>query len=148
MCRRTLIVYSIAKFHSTRSQSVCLEGKVSTSVLLVLGVFQESVLGPLLFILDTCELFHIVGNYIEGYAGDTTIYVVSSRPLLRTEVIESMNQNLAAINSRCLKWHLRLTSKKTKSMVVSRSQTIAIGYVISLLVVLNLRKYRVCVFLE
>ena len=34
-------------------------------------------------------------------------------------MIESLNQNLAAINSWCLKWHTRLSPKKTKFMVDS-----------------------------
>ena len=42
--------------------------------------------------------------------------------------MESLNQDLTAINSLCLKWHMRLNSKKTKSMVVSRSRNIASGY--------------------
>ena len=40
--------------------------------------------------------------------------------------MESLNQDLAE-NNWCLKWHMRLIPKKTKSMVVSRSRTIAPG---------------------
>ena len=50
--------------------------KVSESVDVVSGVTQGSVLGSLLFILYTSELFHIVGNHIVGYADDTTVYSV------------------------------------------------------------------------
>ena len=53
-----------------------LYGKVSASVNLVSRVPQGSVLGSLFFILYTYELFHIVGDYIEGYANDSTIYTV------------------------------------------------------------------------
>ena len=42
--------------------------------------------------------------------------------------MESLNKDLAVINSWCLKWHMRLNIKKTKSVVVSRSRTIAPGY--------------------
>ena len=63
---------------------------------------QGSTSGPLLFILYTSKLFHIVGNYIVGYADDTTIYVVIPRPLARPQVMKLLNQNLAAINSWCL----------------------------------------------
>ena len=41
-----------------------LDGKVSASIDVVSGVLPGSVLGPLLFILYTSELFHIVGNHI------------------------------------------------------------------------------------
>ena len=62
-----------------------------------------------------------------GYADDTTIYTVVPRPLLR-QVIESLNQDSAIINSWSLKRHMRLNLKKKKSMVISLSRTIAPGY--------------------
>ena len=74
-----------------------LGGKVSASVNVVSGVPQGRVLG--LFILYTSELFHIVGNHILSYANDTTIYAVIPRPLSRRQVMESRNQDMAAINS-------------------------------------------------
>ena len=67
-------------------------------------------------------------NNAELIASDTTIYAVIPRPLLRSQVMNSLNQNFAAINSWCLKWHMRLNPKKTRSMLVSRSRTIAPGY--------------------
>ena len=82
---------------------------------------QGTVLGLLLFILYTSKLFHIVGNHIVDYAYDTTIYTVIPRPLACPQVMESLNPDLAAINSRCLKWHMRFNPKNTKSMVLSRS---------------------------
>ena len=62
------------------------------------------------------------------YADDTTIYAIIPRPLSRPQVMELLNQDLAASNFWCLKWHMRLNPKKTKSMVVSRSRTSAPGY--------------------
>ena len=59
------------------------------------------------------------------YADDTTIPIVIVRPLSRSQVIES---GLATINSWCLKWHMKLNPKKTKSPLVSRFRTIAPGY--------------------
>ena len=40
----------------------------------------------------------------------------------------SLNQDLVAISSWCLKCHMKLNTKKKKSMVVIRSRTIALGY--------------------
>ena len=97
-----------------------LDGNVGASIDVVSGVPPGSVSGPLLFILYTSELFHIGGNRIVVYADDTTIYAVVPRPLSRPHVMESLNQDLAAINSWCL-WHMRFSPKKTKFMVVSRS---------------------------
>ena len=78
------------------------------SVDVVSGVPQGSVLGPLLFTLYTSELFHIVGNHMVGYANDTTIKPLIPTPLSRLQVMESLNQFLAAVHSWCLKWHMRL----------------------------------------
>ena len=58
---------------------------------------QISVSGLLLCILYTSELFHIIGNHNVDYADDTTIYAVITRPLSRPQVMESLNQDLAAI---------------------------------------------------
>ena len=88
---------------SCKRQRVSLDGKVSTSVDVVSGEPQGSVLGPLLFILYTFDLFHVVGSHIVGYASDTMIYAIIPRPLSRPQMIESLNQDLATKNSWCLK---------------------------------------------
>ena len=60
-----------------------LDCKVNASVDVVSGVSQGSVLGPLLFILYTSELFRIVVNHIVGYTNDTRIYAfISIRALM------------------------------------------------------------------
>ena len=89
---------------------------------------QISILGPLLFVLYTSQLFHIVNNHMVNHADDTAIYAFIPRPLSRHQVIESLNQDLVAIHSWCLKWQMRLNTKKTTSMVVSLSCTYASGY--------------------
>ena len=47
--------------------------------------------------------------------------MVIPRLLSCIEVMESLSQELTAIDSWCLKWHMRLNSKKAKSRAVSRS---------------------------
>ena len=76
-----------------------LDGKVNASVGVVSGVPQSNVFGPLL-IFYTSELFHIVGNHIAGYADDTTIQavIINLKPLSRPQVMDSLHQDLAAIN--------------------------------------------------
>ena len=92
------------------------------------GVPQGSVFGPLLLILYTFELFHIIGTHIVGYADDTTIYAVIARQSSRRQVTELLNQYLAAVKFGCLKWHMRLNPKKAKSKLIIWSGTIAPGY--------------------
>ena len=61
-------------------------------------------------------------------------------PLSRPRVIDIAESGLAAIDSWCLKWHMKLIPKMTKSMVASQSRTSASGMVTSLLGVLSLRR--------
>ena len=61
----------VSEFLTDRKQRVLLEGKVSASVDVVLGMTQDSALGPLLFILFTSELFHIDGYHDVRYADNT-----------------------------------------------------------------------------
>ena len=42
--------------------------------------------------------------------------------------MKSLNLDLTAIDSWCLKWYIRLRPNKTKSVVVGRFRTIAAGY--------------------
>ena len=121
-------LFIVFEFLSDRRRRVCLEGKVSASVNVVSAVAHGSVLGPLLFTFYTSELFHIVRSHIVGYADNTTFYAIIPRPILCPQVMESLNQDLAAINSWCLKWHVRRNSKKTKSKAVSLSRAIALVY--------------------
>ena len=107
---------------------MCLDGKVSVLVDVVSSEPQGSVLWPILFILYTSELFRIVGNPIEGYADDTKIYVVITRSISCSQVMSSPKQDMAAIITWCLKWHMRLNPEKITFMVVSRSRTSAPGY--------------------
>ena len=57
----------LTKFLSNRSQCVVVDGCRSKQVNVVLGVPQGSVLGPLLFLLYTAELFSVVENKLYGY---------------------------------------------------------------------------------
>ena len=87
-----------------------------------------SVLGPLLFSCAPSSPLYIVGNYIVGYADDTTNYAVIPRQLTRPQAMESLNRDLAATHSWCLKWYMRLIPRKSKSTVVSRSRIYASSY--------------------
>ena len=65
-------VLSVLKqFLSNKSQFVLVDGCCSKQVNVVSGVPHGSVLGPLLFLLYTSELFTILENKLIGYADDS-----------------------------------------------------------------------------
>ena len=60
----------LTQFLSNRSKQVMVDGCRSKLVNVVSGVPQGSVLGPLLFLLYTSELFSNLENKLIGYADD------------------------------------------------------------------------------
>ena len=64
----------LIQFLSNRSQHVMMDGCRSKLIDFVSGVPQGRVLGPLLFLLYTSELFSILENKQIGYADDSSLF--------------------------------------------------------------------------
>ena len=58
------------------------------------GVPHCSVLGPLLFLLYTSEIFSILENKLIGYADDSTLIAVVPTPGVRVAVAESLIRDI------------------------------------------------------
>ena len=106
-----------------RSLHVMADGCRSKLVNVVSGVPQGSVLGPLLFLLFTFELFSTLENKLIGYADDSTLMAVVPSPGLRVAVAESLSRDLVKVNEWCDLWGMILNASETKTMIVSRSHT-------------------------
>ena len=74
------VFYISTQFLSNRSQHVMVDSCRSTLVNVVSGVPQGRALGPLLFLLNTSELFSIVENKLIGNADDSTLIAAVPSP--------------------------------------------------------------------
>ena len=113
----------LTQFLSHESQYVVVDGSRSKLVNVVSGVPQGSVLGPLLFLLYTAELFSVVENKLYSYADDSTLVAVVPAPGERVAVSE-FNRDLNRVSVWCNLWGMKLNESKTKTMIVSRSHTV------------------------
>ena len=84
---------------------------------------QGSVLGSLLFLLCTSELFPILENKLIGYADDSTLMAVVPSPGVRVAVAEFLIHDLGRVSEWCDLWEMKLNASKAKTMIVSRSCT-------------------------
>ena len=99
------------------------DGCHSKLINIVSGVSQGSVLGPLLFLMYTSELFSILENKLIGYADDFTLMAVVPSPGIRVVVGESLIHDLGRVSEWCDLWGMKLNVSKTKTMIVSRSRS-------------------------
>ena len=75
-------------------------------------------LGPLLFLLYTSELFSILENMLIGYADDSTLMAIGPSPGFRVTVAESLIRDLGRVSECCDLWRMKLNASKTKTMIV------------------------------
>ena len=77
------------------------DGCRSRLVNVVSGVPQDSVLGPLLFLLYTSQLFSILENKLIRYADDSTLMAGVPSPGVRVAVAESLIRDLGRDSEWC-----------------------------------------------
>ena len=116
-----LILKVFQNFLSSRTQRVKVDGVCSSSIDVVPGVPQGSVLGPLLFLLYIADLPRLLQNELVGYADDSTLLCRIPHPRDRSSVAASLNDDLAVISDWC---SMLVNPSKTRGMLISRSRTV------------------------
>ena len=114
----------LIEFLSNRKQRVVVDGHHGEWRDVISGVPQGSVLGPVLFILYTSDMWAGLENQLVAYADDATLISVIPSPDQRQMFSDSVNRDLARINNWCTLWGMKLNPNKTQSMIVSRSRTL------------------------
>ena len=114
----------LTEFLTDRKQRVVVDGHHGEWRNVVSGVPQGSVLGPLLFILFTQDMWVGLENQLVAYADDATLLAVIPSPDERQLVSDSLNRDLTKISEWCRLWGMKLNPTKTQSMIVSRSRTL------------------------
>ena len=87
----------LTQFLSNRSQHVMVDSCRSKLVNVASGMPQGSVLGPLMFLLNTSELFSILENKLIGYADDSTLMAVVPSPGVRVAAADSLIRDLVLL---------------------------------------------------
>ena len=110
----------IADYFANRSQSTKVNGKLSGSASIPLGVPQGSCLGPLFFLIFINDLAYLlVGLHSKLFADDTTIY--SSGPIL-SDVIGDFQKRIKPLGSWCALNRLDINWSKTYVMFITNSR--------------------------
>ena len=84
---------------------------------------QGNVLGPLLFLMYTSELFSILENKLISYADDSTLMAVVPSPGVRVTVAEFLIRDLGSVSEWYDLSEIKLNASKIKTMIVARSLT-------------------------
>ena len=110
----SLILKMFQNFLSSRTQRVKVDGVCSSSIDVVSGVPQGSVLGPLMFLLYIADLPRLLQNELVGYADDSTLLCKIPHPRDRSSVAASLNDDLAVISDWCSRWGMLVNPSKTR----------------------------------
>ena len=107
---------------ASRTQRVNLRGAKSTYHPLAYGVPQGSILGPLLFIIYTNDLFGkwVSEDSLYMYADDT---LIMSKGTTETEAVEKSQSRLDMLTSWCKQNKLTINISKTKHMCITNRKS-------------------------
>ena len=101
---------------SDRRQRVVLPGASSDWVYIRAGVPQESILGPLLFLVYINDNFEEDGSHIRLFADDTSLFIIVDDLVTSAA---SLNADLHKISRWAATWLVTFNPTKSESFLVS-----------------------------
>ena len=113
----------LTDFLSERRQRVSVDGSFSQFSTVLSGVPQGSVLGPLMFIIFTADMWSNIESDMVSYADDTTLSVNINSTNDRLVKANMLCRDISRIKSWCDRWGMKLNPSKSRSLIVSRSRT-------------------------
>ena len=114
----------IETFLTKREQNVAVNGQKSSKNLVLSGVPQGSVLGPLLFVIFINDLHAAVENQAWMFADDTKFY----QAVNCKEDSESLQNDLYSLEDWSKKWLLPFHPKKAKLLKFGRAKKLERKY--------------------
>lgn len=114
----------IRSFLADRTQQVAYNGRLSSIQPVLFGVPQGSVLGPLLYVIYTAELSHVVARHhlqLHQYADDSQIYVSTSVDH-HSSAVDRFAACLSDVDAWMRASRLRLNPSKTQVMWLGSRQ--------------------------
>ena len=106
-------------FLTNRSQSVVLNGYSSTSIPVLSGVPQGTVLGPLLFLIYINDLPNQISSQIRLFADDCILY----RQIYSINDCNILQNDLLKLQSWQDKWLLKFNSAKCHTMAITTKRS-------------------------
>ena len=91
------ILNIMKEFLTNRKQILCVDGQYSDLRNIISGVPQGSVLGPLLYIIYTSDMWHGLGNKLVAYVDDATLMSVVPFNTDWASVANSLKRDLTRI---------------------------------------------------
>ena len=113
----------LSEFLTNRSQRVSVDGCFSSFSPVVSGVPQGSVLGPLLFIIYTSDMWSGIESDMVAYADDTTLYRSIPSSQDRHAAADVLSRDITRILNWCELWGMKLNPSKSHDIIFGRSRT-------------------------
>ena len=126
LLRRKLKSYGInanvltwfSSYLTKQRQCTVVDGHISSSLPVLPGVPQGSILGPLLFLVFVNDLQSVTGDVSSIYLyGDDAKCSKTNRDFTDANTLQA---NLDALHSWSQQWYLRFNEQKCESMIISR----------------------------